>query len=372
MPPVPILLLGRELDIGGSERQLSEVARNLDPSRFEVHAGCFVEGGFRARELETHGIPVHHIPVRSLRGISAVHGASVLRRIIRRHRIRVVHPFDFPTTVFAVPVARAASVPAVIASQRCDRALVPQPYRLALKMADRCMHAVVVNCEFVRQRLIEDDRVPPSRIRLCYNGVDLARFHPAASERPPQLARAPLVIGTVAVLRPEKGLFVLLDAFAGLNRRCPETRLVVVGNGELSAALRAHAAQAGLGDAVLFEPASPDVTRWLNLFDIFVLPSFSEAFSNALLEAMACGRAVVASRVGGNPELVEHGKTGLLFASGDAADLGRCLDDLAQNPERRKCLGLAAADRARTKFSIQASAKRLGSIYTEILERRAS
>src|SRR5215471_9110337 len=102
----PVLLLARELDLGGSERQMAEIAKTLDRNRFEVHVGCFRKRGLRATELETAGIPIVHIAVNSFASPRAAAGAWNLARYIRTHRIRLVHTFDYPMTAFAVPVAR--------------------------------------------------------------------------------------------------------------------------------------------------------------------------------------------------------------------------------------------------------------------------
>jgi glycosyltransferase involved in cell wall biosynthesis len=142
---------------------------------------------------------------------------------------------------------------------------------------------------------------------------------------------------------------------------------MIVGSGPMLPDLRKRAAELGILDACHFEPSTPQVPEWLWNMDIFVLPSLSEAFSNSLMEAMACGCCVMASRVGGNPELVEDGVRGLLFRPGDAADLARGLRDAIVNVEFRMRLGEAAHDFLHSHFSSAASARRMGEIYTSLL-----
>lgn len=363
--PIPILLLIRELGIGGSERQLSEIAKNLDPSRFEVHVGCFIEHGLRAGELKN--VRVHRFPVRSLYRPSVIAGALDLRRYIRQNGIKLVHPFDYPTTLFAVPLARVFGVPVVVASQRCDRHLIPQPHRTGLRIADRFMHAIVVNCEFVKGLLIRNENLAEARIHLCHNGVDIKRFFPAPAQRPAFLQDASLVVGAVSALRPEKGMRILVDAFAGLHRRLPSARLVIVGDGPVRAELTAQIAGLNLEGAVHLQPATSDVTDWYRTFDIFVLPSLSEAFSNSLMEAMACGCAVIASNLGGNPELVEHGRTGLLFPANDSQTLAEHLQSLGADAQLRAAIASNAHELIHQRFSSRNSADRMGRIYTTLL-----
>jgi glycosyltransferase involved in cell wall biosynthesis len=364
MKPEPVLLIARRLDLGGTERQLAEMARSLDPDAFEAHAGCFRAGGLRAEELRAAGIPVAEFPVTSFRGASAVRGARALGAYVRRHGIRLVHTFDVPANLFAVPVARMYGVPRVLSSQRAPRGLTPGIQHHLLRLTDQIADAIVVNCLAVRAELIEQDRVPASRIELCYNGVDTDRFQPGAA---PRESGEP-TIGIVCALRPEKDLGTLVRAFAAV-RRTHRARLLIVGSGTERERIEALARELALGDAFRLEPATDRVAERLRSIDIFVLPSRAEALSNSLMEAMACGCAAVASRTGGNGELVEHGRSGLLFAPGDTAELAAALRALLDSGDMRRRMGERAARRMREEFSLRAAARRMGEIYRTALLR---
>src|SRR6266851_4953185 len=168
----PVLLLARALGIGGSERQLTEIAKTLDCSRFEPRAGCFRLEGLRAHELADAGVPIVHFPVMSFASTGAISGAWQFVRYIRRNKIKVVQTFDYPSTVFAVPLARFFTSAVVVSSQRSHRDLIPPGYRRLVRMTDRLVDAVVVNCEYLKRHLEKDEHVPVGRIQLCYNGVD--------------------------------------------------------------------------------------------------------------------------------------------------------------------------------------------------------
>ncbi|HWB82774.1 MAG TPA: glycosyltransferase [Bryobacteraceae bacterium] len=358
--------MARALGLGGSERQLAEMAKALDRDEFEPHVACFHDDGFRAEELRVAGVPLLPLPVRSLVSSSAIHGAMQLGRYVRRHEIQIVHTFDVPLNLFGVPAASFFRAPRVISSQRAFRELTPGLHHHLLRLTDRLVDAIVVNCEAVRQDLITNDRVPASLIHLCYNGIDTDRFQPLAAPRPAPLADATIVIGTVCAVRPEKGLETLLEAFARLAPY-PGLRLAIVGSGPWLPQLEALAARLGIADACLFQSATSEVPEWLHAIDIFVLPSLSEALSNSLMEAMACGCAAVASSVGGNPELVKHLETGLLFRPRDSADLAGCLDLLIRDATLRRRLAMAAAERIHTQFTIRRAACRLAEIYRRVL-----
>lgn len=349
------------LGIGGSERQLSEMARALDPREFTPHVACFRDSGFRAEELRLAGVPILHLPVSSFDSWSAVRSAARLRDYLRAHAIRLVHTFDYPSASFAVPVARFSRVPAVLSSPRCHRDLVLGWHRRFAPFTDWLADGIVTNCEFVKRHLIVDEGVPEAKVHLCYNGLNASRFSTAPKRRMPPLAGASLVIGTVAALRREKGLDLLLDAFAGSGLE--DVKLAIVGSGEELGALQAQAARLGLERRIVFQPAVDNVAEWLASLDIFVLPSRSEALSNSLMEAMAAGCAVIASDAGGNPELVIGQETGLLFNNGDALGLGERLRILAADPDLRRGLGAAAAARIRERFSVEDAARTLSRIY---------
>lgn len=350
---------------------MAEVAVALDRERFEPLVGVFRGEGLRADELRAAGVPVTEFPLRSFKSPGAARVTWELARYIRRNHIALVHTFDLPLTAYAIPVTRWLTPAAALASQRSHLGLASPMLRRLLVAAERTAAGVVVNCEFLRRHLIEDAGIRPGRIHVCPNAIDLARFHRAPRIRQPSLPQDALVIGAVCVLRPEKDLGTLIEAFARVRPLAPGCRLVIVGGGPARAGLEERARALGVADACHFEPPTADVERWLGNIDIFVLPSLSEAFSNSLMEAMACGCCVVASRVGGNPELVEDGTRGLLFAPGDVASLAAALAALIRAPALRARLAAAGHDFLHAGFSSAASARRMAEIYATVLREQA-
>lgn len=363
-----VLLMVRELGLGGSERQAAEIARALDRDRFEAHAGCFRPNGFRANDLLQAGIPVVEFPVRSFVGPSALAGALAFGRYVRQHGIELVHSFDQPSNLFAVPAARAFGVPRVLSSQRAHRELAAGLGRHLLRLTDQMVDAIVVNCLSVKNQLMREEKISESRIRLCYNGLDTGIFRYQRGPRPEALAEACLVIGVVCALRPEKNLDVLVRAFAAVRDLRPGLKVAIVGSGPEGERLTALAKELGIADQCHFEPATDRVADWLRGIDVFVLPSRSEAFSNSLMEAMASGCCAVASDTGGNPELIERGRTGLLFRPGDAPALTECLRLVLENDALRHRLAEAGAERIHGEFSLQAAARAMGGIYESVLD----
>lgn len=346
---------------------MAKLARYLDPDRFEPHVGCFLPSGERRAELDAAHVPILHLPVRSLRNRTALDGARVLRSYLRRHNIQLLHAFDAPTSIYAVPLARLFRVPVVLSSHLYFRFLTSARDSLALRVVDHLAHRIVVNSQAVRNHLMEDFHIPAERLFVAYNGVETDAFFPRPEAPPPFLRDASLVIGSLCVLREEKRLELLLEAFAKVRQREPRMRLLIVGDGYMREKWMALRDALGLAETCRFETSTSNVPFWMRCMDVFVLPSRSEGFPNSLLEAMACGCAAVASNVGGIPELVEDGRTGLLFRSGDSSDLARQLAVLIENPELRRQLGAAAAVRARECFSMETAARRMRKFYDSLL-----
>ena len=366
--PQPIMLMIRQLDLGGTERQLAEIAKNLDRDRFEPHVACFRTEGLCGQELQAAGLPIVQFSVRSMLSVSAFASARQLGRYLSRHSIRLIHCFDVPADIWGVFAARWFRAPVVLSSQRAHRSLTPGSPRTLLRLTDRLVDAVVVNCEAMRRHLIEDEKVPASLTRLCYNGVDTSRFQPGPRRRPPELREASLVIGAACEIRREKGLSTLLEAFARVRGLRDGMKLLLVGDGPYLPDLCRRARELGIEEDLVTLPKALRVEEWLRVFDIFVLPSLSEALSNSLMEAMGSGCAVVASDVGGNPELVTPERNGMLFPAGNAAGLAQCLERLIRSECLRRQLAEHSVQLIRERFSVRASVEQMQSIYASFLK----
>jgi L-malate glycosyltransferase len=367
--PIPVLMMVRELGSGGIERDVTKLAIAMDRRRFTPHVGSFRAEGLRHEDLKKAGIPVVHFAVSSLKSPKVLSPALQFATFIVKNKIRVVHAYD-ASGVFGIPLAKFLRVPAVLTSTLGHRSLIDTQTIQQMKLMDRWADAVVVNCEAMRKHMTEDYSVPNERIELCYNGVDTTEFFPATAPKPAPLTDAPMVIGTVCVLRPEKSLEVLQEAFSKIWRQIPGIKLLIVGSGPELPKIQADSARLGIQGASILLPATSPVAPLMRAIDIFVSSSRSEAFSNSILEAMACGCCVIGSRVGGTPELIEDEVRGLLFTPGDASQLAEKLLRLVQDVETRRRFGAAASKFATEKLNIEIAAARTMEIYTNILTRK--
>lgn len=372
--PYNLFLLIHQFPHGGSERQFVEVVRRLDPKRFRVSIGCLVRRGPLLERLNGRGCEIHEFPLPSLKSAQAVRQCIRLAKLLRTRRTDLVHAFDFYTNILAVPAARLARVPVVLASRR-DIGDAWSPFRLLVqRQVYRWAHAIVANSEAARQSLVFEG-INKNCIRVIRNGVDLRVFRAngngAEVRRRLEYEERMLLVGIIANLRPEKNHGTLLAAVPAVIRRIPTARFLIVGTGPMEAKLKAIVNARRLTEYVRFLGDRTDVPELLSAVDVCVLPSHTnESLPNAILEAMSAGRPVVATAVGGSAELIEPGRTGFLVPPGDAESLADRIALLLEQPALREKLGSAARARTEAEFDIALSVRRFEALYTEMLEEK--
>lgn len=363
----PILLVQNHLGLGGTEGQFVEVACRLDRSRWDPHVSCVrAEGPLRGK-VDAAGVRAWSCGRGSFKSPRFAVVVLKLASFLRARHIRLVHSFDFYSNMLAVPAARLARVPVVIASQRDLGNLRPRLQRRLQNVVLRLADYVVVNTETVAESIEKAGIVAPTRIVVIPNGVDCTRFSDTPGEG---RASGRITVGTLALLRPEKGLVGFVRAAEHVVERFPEARLLIWGEGPFRADLERLTRDLGLSGAVTLAGATLEPETALRQLDIFVLPSLSEACSNALLEAMATGRAVVATRVGGNTALVEDEVTGLLVPPGDPAALAKAIIRLIEEPALAAGLAARAQKRVRAEFGIDRMLARFQALYDQALAER--
>ncbi len=360
-----VFLLGDTLRVGGTEGQFAEIASRLSRSRWTVDVSCLrAEGPLRAK-LEARGVEVWSCGPGSFKSPRFATAVWRLSRHLRSRRVSLFHSFDFYSNILGVPAARLAGVPAIIASQRELSDLRTPRERRIQHCILRMAHRVAVNSAAVAEQLKHDGAAMSGRVVLISNGVDVERFSPSA--RTAWRAEQPLRIGTLANLRPEKGLEDLVEAAALVLRARPDVRFVLWGEGPIRVRLEQLIARLELAGSVELPGPTSRPEEALRDLDIFVLPSRSEATSNAILEAMATGLPIVATRVGGPPGLVEHERTGLLVPPRDPAALGQAIGRLLDDPALSGRLGVEARAVVCSRFAPERMLARLESLYEELL-----
>ncbi len=359
---------------GGTERQFVQALRHLDREKYEILVGCLARRGPFLADVEAMQLPVFEFPSKSLRNWSAVEWIQHAAWFFRERQVDLVHAFDFYTTLLCVPAARRAGIP-VLASRRDVVRSDSLPLRLLLAAVCRFADGVVVNSQAAGAPLARLNGSLAARIHLVRNSVDLAVFDRARAFR--QATRVQLVgdettclVGTVSALRPEKQVDMFLRAAALAAPSMAGVQFVIVGDGSERQPLERLGAALGLAGRMIFLGDRADVPSLLGALDVLVLSSRTESSPNAVLEAMAVGKPVVATRVGGTPELVEDGATGYLVRVGDDAAMAARILELARNPELRRRMGAAGRARAEREFTPAQMARKLDELYQRLLTRR--
>ncbi len=369
---ITLVLLTVGLGVGGTERHVVELASRLDGHAFDVTVCSLKPGGRLAEELRSRGVRVV-----TFGGTSKLDARVLFRlwRFLRRERPQVIQAFLIFANVAARIVGRLCKGVRIISSYHDEMVdegwLIRMVDRLTVKWTD----AIVCCSEAVRRSVSSRIGGESDQYSTIYFGVDTVKFSGAAAVTRAEagLREAHPVVGTVCrLVEPKKGLSVLLDAVACMKRRSltPECQLLIIGDGPARESLQAMSKDLNIAGSVVFAGMRHDVHRLLPLLSVFVLPSLYEGFGIAILEAMAAGVPVVATRVGGIPEFVIHEDTGLLVTPGDPEELAAAIHMLLASPEQAEGMGRRARAHVRKKFHIDSIVRQHERLYEACLNRR--
>lgn len=375
-----LLIVALSLDTGGTERHIAAIAPGLQAEGLDVTVACLRRPGVGAPDLRRRGVRVigFDLPERVLEGSAPLRLAGYLLGSARAApailaRPEIVHAFlPLPYLVGGV-LARLAGVHIRLMSRRSQRDYQRKHPRLAAweHRLHRHMTLVLGNSRRVCEELEREEGVPRERLGLIYNGIDLAPFRQpldrgAARDRL-GLPREAIVLALVANLIPYKGHADLLNALAGANLPDP-WRLVLIGRDDgLGPELREQARALDLGDKLLWLGVRRDVPEILAAADIGLNCSHEEGFSNAVVEGMAAGLAMIVTDVGGSAEAVLDGECGRVVPPGDLTALRKAIVELASDLTAARRMGAAARARAIAQFSLEACIARYAALYRALL-----
>lgn len=362
--PLRVCFLIDQLVRAGTEAQLLELIRRLDRTRVEPIL-CLLDGSRAAsQELEPDFCEVHRLGVRSLLRIATYHKLRQFRDWLRREQIDLLQVHFLDSSYFGVVAARWAGVP-VVRTRRNTGYWHNWHSRLLGRAATRLSCGTIANCAAAKEAVIAQEGALPNSVVVIPNGIDTDRFAGI-----PDLAttwgKRPPRIGAVANLRDVKGLDIFVRAAAIVVKHYPAATFVVAGEGDQRGALEALIAELGLTGRFELPGAVNDIPRFLSELDVAVLCSQSEGLSNALLEYMAAGRAIVATAVGGNVELVRHEENGLLTPPNDVIGLSNAISQFLIDSQFAFRCASSARQKAWEEHSWSMVAARLSSVYQSI------
>jgi len=371
--PVKVAFWAGSFERAGTQRFLLETLRRMDRTRFEPSVLSTARTGALLADIEALDVPVHEYRTgASPASASTLRGLAAAAEHLRRERVEILSCLLGITTLFGPPVGRLAGVPVIVNNQRNLGYWLRGGYRERVYAFNnrRVVDAVIVNSEAARDELGRRFRTPADRIRNIGAGVDTRAIGGASRDeallRELGIEGAPLV-GCVGKFTAIKGHGDFVRAAALVHETRPETRFVLVGDGPLRKELESLASELGVAEAVRFAGVRSDVAGFLKTLDVFVLPSLTEGLPNVVLEAMAAARPVVATAVGGVPEVVEDGTSGLLTPPGDAGALAAAVARLLDDPGAARAMGDAGLRTARQEHDVGVVVHRMEEVFEELL-----
>jgi len=343
---------------------VSRLAGALDSNRFRSVICLFSSGWLQDRCI-AHGLETHVIPINGM--FDRTWGIEFYK-FLKTSRASVVHAHEFTANTYGAFVARLAGIPVVATIHGKNYYGEQLKRRLAYRLMSRIAKTVAVSKD-LKRFVVSNVGISPGRIRVIYNGVP--DFEQPRSEDEAALRRELRVypnhqiVGVIGSLYPVKGHTYLLQAIPAILKKHGNTVFFFAGRGELEAELKRQAHDLGIQDHVRILGFRNDVVNLLGIVDVFVLPSLSEGLSVAILEAMVAGKPVVASHVGGNPELVVEGETGYLVPPTSPSALSTSIVELLGDEGLRARMGAAGRKRVKALFSLSAMVEQYERLYDE-------
>jgi len=379
---IKILYFIGSLRLGGAEKQVVELALGLDKSRYDVGICCIGLGGPMVEEVRKAGVDVHIFEASLQYGkyhpFSYFHLLKSLWQIyrhVKKSKPDIIHGYLFTAYLVGILCGRWAGVPILVSSRRSlgyfkDDKLWRQKLE---NYVNKKTDAILANAKAVWDDVIQREKHCEGKIRLIYNGVDLAKYHPGRGEPGIRakwgVRENDLVVGVVANLIYYKGHLEILEAAAILKKDFPHVKFVFVGrDGGMQKQIEEKRSALELQNNVILAGTREDVDRLIPAFDILLLASHEEGFSNVLLEGMACGKPIVATNVGGNPESVKDGETGYIIPPRNPGMMAEALKKLLTEPDLRKKFGDAGRRRMEQYFSKEKLIRNMDAFYQEILK----
>jgi len=360
--PIRVSFMIDDLGRAGTETQLLALLRTLDRNVIEPDLVLLNGEGELSRSLEPADLPILRLGVTKLFGRSGLRAARKLRAHWQAFQPDVAQIYFLDSAYLGVLVAKWAGVPKVVRVRNNLSYWLTRKHRFLNRLIRSQVDVTLTNSEAGRDAILQQDGVSPDRVAVIENGVDLERFPDYFSRKRTGTMR----IGTVANLRPVKNIDGFMQAAKVLLERYPHLQFEVAGEGEQRPELKRLHEELQLGSRFVLRGSVGDIPAFLASLDIAVLPSHSEGMSNALLEFMAAGRPVVATDVGANAKLLNHGECGLLVPARDEKLFADAVSKLIEDESLCREFGQAGRERVESNFSREAMLAKFEDFYRQL------
>lgn len=371
MEKINILYLITELSVGGAEKAVARMMAQLNRDRYNALVCCLLGRGVIADEIEGASIEVVSL---AMKGKLDLRALFRLFKLLKKGNFVVIHSHLFHANVIGRIVGKLARIPIIISVEHnpiAEGTLRHLVDKLSAVSADK----VIAVSEAVRKFTVNQVGIESMKVLTIYNGVDLSEKHPARIdilERKKRIGIDPLrpVVGTVSRLDEMKGAEYFVRATAKVRAENPATLFLIVGDGPERAELEQLAQRMNIAESLILTGYRADIPEVLSTIDLFVLPSLYEGLPTAALEAMAMAKPVIATHVGGTPEVVEDKVTGLLVPPRDPEALAEAIITLLQDRERAKAMGRAGRERVERYFSVERMVQQTEALYEELIREK--
>jgi sugar transferase (PEP-CTERM/EpsH1 system associated) len=358
------------LNVGGMEWVVVNLLKKLNRNMFNPVMVCLVKGGSLVTEVKKLNCPVIILNKPEKLDFSV---SFRLAKVIREKKIELIHTHNTGAYIYGTIAAKLAGCGVIIHTEHGRYFPDKKRLMVAEKILSNFTYRIVTVSEALKNDLIKFEKINPEKISVITNGIDLKHFKPLAKNVIRQkkhelgLDKNDFVIGNIGRLVSVKGHRDLIQAFSLVHKSLPKVKLVIAGDGPLKDDLINFSQSLRLQKNILFLGERNDILELLNTFDIFVLPSKSEGISLTLLEAMAVGKPVVATSVGGNKEIIENGKDGYLVPAQIPKRLGEIILNIVKTYKNNRELGVLAYEKVREKYSLDKMVNDYQNVYESAL-----
>jgi glycosyltransferase involved in cell wall biosynthesis len=360
--------------VGGTEKHLLCLIKGLNKEKFNCVVCNFNEKeGPIVAEIKKVGFPVYTMPLKILYGLKSLKQGFKLRKILKENHVYIMQSFHFKSDTFAAIVAKISGVPIIISSRRDLGDLKPNLHLLLNRFVNIFVDRFITVSDAVKKRISRKEGISPKKITTLYNGVDLSKFNGIylatknSIKTSFNISNTDIVVGYVANFRPEKGYDTFIKAIPLITQTNSNIVFIAVGDGPLFGFYKQLAKELGVSSRVIFTGYRNDIRELLSIMDIFCICSSStEGFSNAILEAMAMQKPIIATKVGGNSEAIINEKNGFLIPPNDPAKLAEALLKLCDNPDLMVRIGKESRRRVIENFSLEGMIRKTEDLYIEL------
>jgi len=373
---IKIVYIITSTGVGGAEKMLYHTVTGLDYNRYSVSICSLKEKGEIAKELEKHGREVHCLHMANNEGVMGwLSTAGALLKLfsyLRRLKPTIIHSFLFRANILARIAGFLTGVPVIISSIRVMGGEKGYFHYLEGMTSFMVDHYIAVS-ESVKRYSVQKSKIPVEKVSVIYNGVNVKNHNSLQTHNvklPFAIEAKDKILMTVGRLQKQKGHSYLFHAISRVRKEVPRIKLLIIGEGEEENNLKNLAESLDLTDQIIFTGLRFDVENMLSMARLLILPSLWEGMPNVLLEAMAAARPVIATDVGGVPELVVNGETGILVPPGDSDALASAIIGLLQNELNAKKMGEAGRVWVEKNFSISKTLERTENLYRELLKEK--